>query len=341
MAKHPRPPDQASDTNQTITVAIAAMVLVFAVFTVVLWRAHFFTNTGTESSLKVVAEALTFVGGLVGAIVSILGILLKYSMDRQTEARLASDAERAAASKQQEENRLKLEAATKVIQLFGTTEGKEAAPIQIAGGLLTLASLGQHSLTLVLTGDLLRRKTIEAGTACLVIDQALQQDSEEIQINAMDLLGDHTADLLPEDDFAFPISILNWDDKLSNYAREWGPIVLGHTMTGRPLSVWRRRVQERANGAVAALALGWLTEKEPRLKNEIGVILSCLLRAFPGSGVLYHPKKTVDTDQFKDEVAALHAETTAVTDVVTRLNTWIDEADAKPGVGVPGDSPPV
>ena len=340
MANPPVVPVEVSKANRTIGIAIAAIVAVFAVFTYALWRAHFFTYTGSETSSKLAAEALTFVGGLVAAVVSILGVLLKYSMDRQTEARLTGDSVRSATQKEQEEKRLKLEAGTRVIQLFGTSDGKEAPDIQIAGGLLTLASLGQHSLTLVLTGDLLRRKKLAASTACLLIDQALQQDSEDIQISAMDLLSDHAADLLPEDGFEFPMAILNWGNTLSPYAREWAPIALGITMAARPLTIWRTRVRDRANSVVAALSLGWLDESDTRLKNETGVILSCLLRAFPDSGILYHPRKTVDTDQIKTQIAALQPTTESVTDVVARLNAWITEADGNAAGAAAETAPP-
>jgi hypothetical protein len=321
--------DQTSKTNRTIGFGIAAIVAAFIVFTVVLWRAHFFTYTGTESSSKFVAQALTFVGGLVGAIVSILGILLKYSIDRQAEARLAVDSQHAAAMQQEAEKRLKLEAATKVIQLFGTSDGHEAPSTQIAGGLLTLASLGQHELAMVLTADLLQRKRIEASTACGVIEQALQQDSEEIQIDAIELLVEHTADMLTPSSLEIPMSILNWDLKLSEHVRGWAPIVLGDIMTKRPLSDWLTKdYTPDANTALAALALGWLHEPNSRLKNDVGAVLDCLLRAFPDSGELFHPKETIDTDKIRAELTAAHSSNAQVNDVLARLNKWIDDANA-------------
>jgi len=97
--------------------------------------------------------------------------------NEEAEKRLQLDSDRSASMQQEAEQRLTLEAATKVIQLFATSDGHDAPSTQIAGGLLTLSSLGQHSLAILLTADLLGRKKIGGSTACEVIERALQQDS--------------------------------------------------------------------------------------------------------------------------------------------------------------------
>jgi len=317
LANQSRQLNEASKTNRMITVALAAIVLVFGVFTFVLWRAHFFTQTASDSSSKLVAQALTLVGGLVGAIVSILGILLRYSMDRQTEAR-----------QQEAEDRLKLEAATRVIQLFVNGDGRQAPATQIAGGLLTLSSLGQHSLALVLTADLLRREKIDGSTACEVIGQALQQNSEEIQISAISVMVNYPAAMITDNGVEIPKPILNWEcKKLCVYVREWAPVALGDIMTKRPLATWREQYPYDAYGAIGALALGWLHESDPQMKYDIGVILNCLLDAFPDSGVLFHPLEAIDTDKIRLEVKDLQSPRSQVRDVVERLKTWKNGAD--------------
>jgi hypothetical protein len=341
------PVNVASTANRTIGIAIAAIVLVFGVFTLALSRAGFFTFTGTESSSKVVAQALTFVGGLVGAVVSILGILLKYSIDRQAEARLAvdsrrsaavqdraerrlqMDSERSAALQREAEKRLKLEAATKVIQLFVTSDGHDAPATQIAGGLLTLSSLGQHSLAILLTGDLLRRELIGGSAACEVIEQALQQDSGDIQREAICLMVNYPKQMLTENGMAAPDSISNWNTGLCEYVREWAPIVLADIMTKRPLAEWRGQYEGVAHAVLAILALGWREEKEGRIRSDIGVTLNALLRAFPDCpGQIFHPKETIDMDKIRAEVKTGQPGTNAGTDIVQRVDKWIADANA-------------
>jgi hypothetical protein len=330
---------RAQQTNRTITIAIAAIVLVFAIFTIGLWRAHFFTFTGSDNSEKIVAEALAFVGGLIGAVVSVLGVLLKYSIDSQAEHRAAIESERSAVLQKDSENRLKLEAATKAVQLFGTSDGKETPPIQRAGALVTLASLDQHSLAIALTDDLLRRKKLEPGTAALVINQALLRGDLETQIDAVSLLVNYPAQMLTNTGFQCPMSIVNWHESLSPYVREFAPIALATMMTERPLLEWHRGLESSAYVAIAAVALAWLDEKDPRLTNDTGAILSCLLRAFPETLTLCHPKQAIDTEVLRPRVRDLVATTSSAVDAVKRLNSWI-EASKQPPQIVPAATTP-
>ena len=355
MTKTQNQVEEARKTSQTIKIAIAAIVFVFAVFTAVLGRAGFFSHAATDSQDKLLAEALTFVGGLVGAIVSILGVLLKYSMDRQTESRLAFEQERTAALQDEAENRQTLEAATRVIQLFANSDGKEAPPIQIAAGLLTLSNLNQHSLSLVLTADLLRRKTIEASTACQVIDAALKQkpknpgdpqiarDLQDIQINAISLLQERAEDMIANG-LDLPMSIVNWDTSVCDYVREWAPIAVGTMMTKRSLATWRSDFRDYANVALSALSLGWLHDPNPKLKNQVGAILECLLRAFPNSGSLNHPREAINTvdirDQLKKQLLPAESLSDRVTEVVRALNQWIADTDGPVTVGNTAPAPP-
>ena len=351
MANAPISGVETHKTNWTIGVSIAAIVVVFGIFIGALSRAHFFTYTGTESDAKVVGEALTLVGGLIGAIVSVLGILLKYSSDRQTEARLAFDADRsnelerqtqarldldslaARTAKEKEETRLKLDSATKIIQLFGTSDGKEAYPIQIAGGLLTLARLGYCDIALDLTSDLLhRRRGLNATTISLVVDQALRQDSEEVQIAATYLLLHHPEEMLSDDGFSYPKSILNWE-KLGPYTREWAPIALGRMMTRRPLSQWECEFMPAVNTVLAALARGWHAEQKTNglPKQHIGAVLRSLFGAFPeepeskGPGrreIIAHPRGLIDLKPIREEVAAAKAVSDTARCLVAELEEW-------------------
>jgi len=341
----------ASTANRTVGIAIAAIVVVFSVFTFALWSAGFFTFTGTDPSSKVVAQALTFVGGLVGAIVSIVGILLKYSIDRQTEARLTIDSRRSAAMQDRAERRLqldsdrtaatqldaakrlKLEAATKVIQLFVTSDGKDAPSTQIAGGLLTLSSLGQHSLAILLTADLLRREMIGGSTACEVIEQALQQDSQDIQREAICLMVNYPKQMLTESGMAAPDSVSNWNPGLCEYVREWAPFVLADIMTKRALVEWQSpKFEGVANAVLATLALGWRYEAEGRIRSDLGVILNSVLRAFPHCPAqIFHPKETIDMEKIRTEVGTAKPGTNSGTDIVGRLDKWI----ADPNTALP------
>lgn len=321
---------ESRKTNLTIILAAVALVLVFGVFTVLLWRAHFFSYTGSESSAKTVAEALTLVGGMIGGVISVLGLVLKYSLDRQTEARLAADSERSDNSQRESEKRLKLEAATKVIELFATKDGHDAPELQIAGGVLTLSSLGQHSLALVLTSDLLRRGKLDASTVCVVLDQALRENSESIQIHAISLLDDNAAKMLTEDGFECPLCILNWENCLTAYARQWAMVVLVKILLARPKSEWFPKYEFNAYAIASALALAWLkTDEDGRLKADAAAILNRLLPALPTQTLLFHPRRTIDLTQIRNSVAdAKDAGSSSAGIIVANLEKWIEGDDA-------------
>jgi hypothetical protein len=324
-----------SYANRTIYYAIAAIVVVFALFTGGLWRAHFFTSTGSDASDKLVAEALTFVGGLVAAIVSILGVLLKYSIDKQAEERARMEADRAVASKKIEEKRLQMEAAIRAVQLLATNDGKESPPIQQAGALFALASLDQHELTMQLTAKLLQQSKVDAGTASNLVDSALRyairpeqekfrdhQDSLDIQSDAVDLLMRNAGLLVTSAGCEVPTTVVYWDKRLSPYFREWVPIALGEMMMQRSLKEWQEKFPYYANTIIAPVALGFEETQEPRLKSDLGAMLECLFRAFPDNGLLFHPLRTIDTMKLREEVKGSVAGSDAVANMVVRLNQW-------------------
>lgn len=331
----------SSYANRTIYYAIGAILCVFAIFTWGLWRAHFFTSSGSDASDKLVAEALTFVGGLVGAIVSILGVLLKYSIDKQAEERARMEADRAVASKKIEEKRLQMEAAIRAVQLLATSDGKESPPIQQAGALFALASLDQHELTIQLTSKLLEQSKVDAGTAANLVDSALryairpdpekfrdQQDSLDIQSGAVDLLNRNAALFVTPSGCEVPTTVVYWDKRLSPYFREWIPVALGEMLMQRPLKEWREKFPFYANTIIAPLALGFEETTEPRLKSDLGAMLECVFRAFPDNGLLFHPLRTIDTTKLRTEVAGSIAGSDAVAKLIVRLNEWAAIAPA-------------
>jgi len=101
-----------------LVISVGSILLLFAGFTTLLWRLGFFNFTGTDPSSKVAVAALALVGTFVGALVSILGVVLKYSIDQQTESRQDFESRRAEALQLEAEQRLKLEAAVRALQLF-------------------------------------------------------------------------------------------------------------------------------------------------------------------------------------------------------------------------------
>ena len=145
------------------------------------WQLGFFNFTGTDPSSKVVAAALALVGTIVGAVVSIVGVILKHSIDRQAETRQEIESRRSDALQREAEQRLKLEAGVRALQLFSTSSGDLTPAVQRDGALFMLANLGQHELTLQLVDNLLSEGELSAGAASSLVPATIHEPKRGIK----------------------------------------------------------------------------------------------------------------------------------------------------------------
>lgn len=319
-------------SNRTITITIASISSIFVIFIVVLWRSGFLTFTGSDPSSKIVAAALALVGGLIAAVVSIVGILLKYSIDQRTESRLQIEANRVAADRKTEsdranalqtqaEQRLSLEAAIRAVELLGGTKDSTNA-LQQAGALFALSNLDQHQLTLDLASYLLKRNSLEPSTASRLIDRALRRSDPIIQLQAMETLHAHAGHMITPSSLEFPSSIVNWDSCLSTAeVRQLAVLAASMVLLSRQLPAWQTHLPEVA-GIVAIMALAWEAEADERLKSEFGAILKSVLQAFPDFSVIYHPKKPIDAIQLTKQVENCKVSSYRTYEVLKQLESW-------------------
>jgi hypothetical protein len=286
------------------------------------WQLGFFNFTGTDPSSKVVAAALALVGTIVGAVVSIVGVILKHSIDRQAETRQEIESRRSDALQREAEQRLKLEAGVRALQLFSTSSGDLTPAVQRDGALFMLANLGQHELTLQLVDNLLSEGELSAGAASSLIDQAIQRGDEGVRNQAITLFNHYAAYMVTPEGVQIPDCLQDWVPGLSDYVREWALIALANVIVARPPSEWSAKFPYQANCVIAALCLAWSEEKIPRLKTAAGAILHQVLTAFPETAKLMHPRMTIDTDDIRSRVADVVPSDIASTDVVQRLALW-------------------
>lgn len=136
------------------------------------------------------AAVLTFVGVLVTALVSLIGLML----NRQTERRLAQE-------QAEQRQQLRLDAAMRAGQLVSPTESGAAPPAALASGLLALTKLDNVVLAVALLVDLWtdepgrQEGRISDETAILVIDAALRSKSPSARLVAAELLCRHATRL--------------------------------------------------------------------------------------------------------------------------------------------------
>jgi hypothetical protein len=312
----------AANSNRTTVIAIVSISIAFVGFVAIVWRAGFFSFTGSDPSSKIVAAALALVGGLVTAVVSIVGVVLKYAIDQRTESRLQIESDRASALQTQAEQRLNLEAAIRAVELLGSDAS--AGGLQRVGALYALASLNQNELTLDLTSYLLARRGLEPNVACTLIDRALKSSDLDIQREAVNILFENADRMVTQSNAYLPHVISMWDKRLSSvYVREWAVLATARILLARQLPSWTRDFMPDANGIIASLALAWEFESDPVRKEDAAAIVHEVLEAFPAiAPSLNHPTKTIDIQNLRTSVAGKVAFSSVAKLIVQELQTW-------------------
>jgi hypothetical protein len=311
-------------------VTVGSLVILFGGFTLVMWRLGFFSVTNTDPGSKVIAAALALVGTFAGAVVSIIGVVLKFSIDQQTESRQAIESARTAALQSEAEQRLKLEAAVQALQLFSTSTGNLSPAIQRDGALFMLMSFAQHDLTLQLVSELLSKGELSAGVAANLIDEALRKGDEDTKGMAISIFHDNAAGMVTALGIELPSALADWMPGLSDYVREWAVFALGRLVCARPLADWSPKFLFNAYALIAALCLAWIDEKNERIKQDTGAILHQVLLAFPNAGRLFHPRRIIDGNAIRGETASAVPSSVSGRTVVEQLVQWSARARIHP-----------
>jgi hypothetical protein len=324
----------ADRSHTALALTLGTILALFAGLLAFMHHLGLFSYVGSDpnSSSKVVAASLGLVGAFLGAAVSIAGTVVKYSIDRQTESRQEQESRRAQALQWEAEQRLKLEAGVRALQLFSTSTGEPTPPIQREGALFMLANLGQHELTLQLVDELLSKEDLSPGAAVAIINQALLHGTEEQQTRAISVFSGHAANMATPSGAEVPEALLNWVPGLPAYVREWGTIALADVLLSRPVQEWSEKYIFQAYSVLAALGIAWEEEGDPRLRKNLGAILHPILAAFPDSQLLCHPRLSVDTDRIRTEVAQILPDGQATEELLRRLNAWVAQSTAPPPV---------
>ena len=253
----------------------------FLALGVVLYLSDIFVVTGTDPNSKIVAAAIALVGTLVTAVVSMLAVALKHALDTRAEARLSIESERTAIMQREAEDRLKLEAATKAVQLFATPQGQLAPSIQRSGALFTLSNLGQHSLAIALTAELLRSREVEPAVAARVLDAALRSRNLEYQSMAIDIFFENASAFLTPTSYELPMSPFEPSASMPPYISALAYFGCIKLMLARPFADWRGAHRSAGWGLLGMLIRAWQNEESKALKQDMAALLAALLPLFP------------------------------------------------------------
>ena len=266
---------------------VTVIVLLFGAVVGALWKLGLFDFTGSDASAKIVASAIALVGGLIAALVSLVGVFLRQSVERrnadlkeQAENRLKIESERNDNLKTEAERRLKLEAAIRAVGMLSTSSGFDAPRTQKGAVLFALADLGQLDLAISLLRQMVVSDKIDMNSAVWLINDVLESGSEICQREATEILRYWPTKLLLANGLSlFPSSVDNiWMPQLSRDVR--ANIALGRLelIVARGYRDWNRGTLMSHAQTLFEI---WKTDEAPNIKDCAGFCLSKMIRADP------------------------------------------------------------
>lgn len=270
--------------NRWIWITIGSIIVIFAAFSVLSWKIGLFDFTGTDASAKIVAASIALIGGFIGSLVTVIGILLKHSIDQRAE------------------KRLKVEAAIQSVQLLSTSSGKEVPATQRAGVLFTLVSLGLPELAIKMLNQMFPNDRIDASTACWLIEYGIKSNNESLQYEAVNILNENAEKLLiDKGSCEFPRCFTEvCDTKVSEYVRGEAAKALLKLIATRPYSDWN---METLNRLVIGLKISYETEPSHTIRNGVALGLEKIIRIYPPRTVLCPTGSEIDVDDLKTNLS--------------------------------------
>ncbi|WP_431933283.1 hypothetical protein [Nonomuraea jabiensis] len=247
--------------KKLITTSVLVLAII-AVLPATLLLGPFNLGMGDTARLTAI---LTFVGVLVTASVSLIGLMVS----RQTERRLERE-------RLDQHDRLKLDAAMRAGHLLSPTDSATAAPAAMASGLLALTKLDHAELSVALLVDLWSdgNDKISKETAILVIDAALRSDSRSAQLVAAELLCRNAERLNPCQSLDWPSAVEGcWVPDFSPRTKLLIVQALVNMTLGGPHS-------ESALRSVVVRLFGiWRDDPDERVKGCVGKLIHALMPA--------------------------------------------------------------
>lgn len=321
MARYHSAVPDANDSGAT-RLAVAALASVLLTFLTGIWLSRNIVFGGTAANATVISAVLILVGTLVTVVASVLGMLLKHSLDKRTEARLIADSERNQSLQRSSDDRLKLEASIQVIQLFALPSGAPSLPIQRMGALITLSGLGQHALALTLMAALLQEGSIDPATAAHVFERALRDGDAGIRSNATSLLDTFAHRLISESGYELPRALLDQKSDLPLHTRQWAAVIVAKLICSRSKLEWLSKYRSSLWGLLGRFAFFWQAENDPHTKEDIGAVLFALLAAAEAGGVIVVPAGLVDVATIRLQTETLRSDTDQIVEAVEALHAW-------------------
>jgi len=177
-----------------------------------------FRPSQTESGAKDLAAALGLVGAVLSAVMTLIGTVIKYSIDDRNARQAAVEASRNYALALQAEQRNRIEAAIRAVDLL-SENNEDATKSQMGGALLALVSLGELDLALSLLAQLWPTRQATPSVAEVILSAALKSNSPQTQINAATVLYKNASQIQQAGYNIWPALDLEWGTGLHDSCR--------------------------------------------------------------------------------------------------------------------------
>ena len=271
-------------------------------YLVVLKNLGLLNFTDSASDEKAIATAVGLVGGFVGSLVTVVGLVLKYTLDEknyllqkqtlalqsQTEERVKTENDRSNLLAMQAQRRTEVEASIQAISLMTSTKDKKVTRSERAAAMLLLADLKSYPLCLSLTNYMLEKNRLDAGPACWLLNQAMQVENKVIATQASDITRVFVNRMLKNDGTAFFPAVLLGSDffKLIEDVRMDGCNALIDLMMLKQFSEWH---PDTFFSLFSSLHLIWKNtdDAETDIKYSSGIALSKFVQAYKSTQTLW------------------------------------------------------
>ena len=228
---------------------------------VLLHQIGLFPVPATESGEKTLAAALVLIGTAVTAAVTLIGVVIKTSIDIRTANDTAIEANRTHLLALEGERRNRVDTVIRAVGLLGS-DGKDATPHQISGALLALESLGEYDLAVALASHLWPHDLVSRRAVARVVRQAFTKGSPETQYAVAALLLENASKMPGMNRFLlWPLIDLSWPADALPVCRI--ALVMA-CLTAFKVELQRSR--ERVPGSAVVL-FGALQDADAQIKN--------------------------------------------------------------------------
>jgi hypothetical protein len=302
-----------------IGLSIVLLVLVIAMVIMFQWIINF-KFTGDEDSVKIVSSVIVFWGGLITAVITLFGVLLKHSTDTKNN-NLKAEAE----------NRLKLEAGIKAIELLSESADKTVCENRRSAVLHMLTSLKMHELALALLQQMLAKEQIDALTAAQILDQCLRLRNEELNKLSAEMFRDYSSKLLTDNGGAETLESLSmkWPLELGLYIKQSLQIGLMKLLLSRPYKEWDR---ETFNSFIYTFYIISQTETDTHIKNAIGLFTKETLSLYNDKTYFYTSEGSISIESMLLKLSDITISKCLKleTELIKKMKTWCTEAKKDP-----------